>query len=61
MTLSVFHTIKTPARDSRADHVRTVKGQSVNVMRGQPIRSDFDLYFYHNTTVGPFLSLVKFQ
>ena len=54
MTLSVFHTIKTPARDSRTDHVRTVKGDPVKVMRGQLIRSDFDLYFYHNTMVGPF-------
>ena len=60
MTLSVFHTIKTPARDFRADHMSTVKGQQVKVIRGQPIRSDFDLYFYHNTMVGPFLSLVKF-
>ena len=57
MTLSVFHTIKTPAQDSRADHVtcvRTVKRQSVKVMRGQPIQSDFDLYFNQNTMVGPF-------
>ena len=51
MALCKFHTITTPAQDSQVDHVRAVKGKSVKVMRGQSVRSDFDLYFNPETIV----------